>query len=65
MKRLVQIRDEGTEELWNFPEEMEDQPIRNLWRAYVESDFDSFQSFIEELCPEVEAERVFVDEIYV
>lgn len=65
MTKLVQIYAGGIEELWNFPDAMEESTIIALWKQYEDSESDSFENFMEEFHEEIECERVFTEEIYI
>lgn len=65
MSRLVQLLG-ATEELWYFPDDVTDEGIQKLWKDYMDTDFDSFEEYIESLGElAAVAERTYVDEIYV
>lgn len=66
--RLVQIYDEDREELWNFPDSTSDKQIQNWYIDYIrliDEYMDSFEQYMEEKHPEIDCERVFVDEIFI
>jgi len=65
MERIVQILGDGVEELWKFPEDVTDDEIKMLWKEYELSDSDNFEEYLVETAPQVQGERIFVDEIYV
>ena len=65
-KRLVQLLGDGIEELWYFPEDVTDEQIQKIYKDWENNDdYDSFEEYLEEYIPQMDAERVFVDEIYV
>lgn len=63
--RLVQILGECIEELWEFDEDIKDEQITEFYKEYQESEYELFDEFMEEQHPEVQAERKFVDEVYI
>ena len=67
--RLVQILDDfGIEELYEFPDEVTNEEIKNLYTEWQESyidEYESFEEYLEEFAPQIDATRKFVDEIYV
>ena len=67
-KRLVQLLGDGVEELWYFPTDVTDKEIKLLYKEYEdaeEDEYDSFDEYLDEVCPQMQGERIFVDEIYV
>lgn len=65
MSRLVQLLG-STEELWYFPDDVTDEDIQKLWKDYIDTDFDSFEEYIESLGDlAAVANRTYVDEVYV
>lgn len=65
-KRLVQLLGDLTEELWYFPLEIKDEDIQMFYKMYEEQeDIDMFEEYMEENHPDIDCERVFVDEIYI
>ena len=74
-KRLVQLLGDGFEELWYFPEETTDQEIQKLYSDWLkfdmenwdkeENEIQTFEDYVDHIGIQKEAERVFVDEIYV
>lgn len=67
--RLIQLMGENVEELWNFPDETTDEQIKSWYKEYeddtCEHNEENFESFMENRYPELDCERLFVDEIYV
>lgn len=53
------------EELWYFPSDVTEEEIRNAYKDYQYSEYDSFEDYINEFNPKLEEERVFVNEIYI
>lgn len=74
-KRLVQLIGDGCEELWYFPEETTNEEIERLYSDWLEFDMknwdkegneiQTFEDYVDHVGTWKEAERVFVDEIYV
>ena len=64
--RLVQLLGDGIEELYSFPDDVTDEEIKTLYNEYLEMDeYETFEEYLEEYAPQVQGERLFVDEIYV
>lgn len=63
--KLVQIMGDGIEELWEFPEDLSNEEIKEAYCSYLESHFDSFEEYIEEYNPQLGGIRLFVEEIYI
>jgi hypothetical protein len=64
--RLIQILGEGIEELYNVPDDVTDENIKELYSHYKQqNDYETFEEYLDEYCPQMQMERVFVDEIYV
>jgi len=55
---------DGIEELYNFDDEITDEQIQEWYKQYQDSDSESFEEFLNDVCL-IDADRVFVDEIYV
>ena len=64
-KRLVQILGDGWEELWFFPSDLSDEEIQESFNMYKDSEYESFEEYVDEENPQLGGERVFVDEIIV
>lgn len=65
-KRLVQLLGNEVEMLWYFPIEVEDEDIQMFYHNYEkQEDIDLFEEYMEENHPDINCERVFVDEVYV
>ncbi len=69
MSRLIQLMGDNIEELWNFPDEVTDEQIETWCKEYLNQDsedeyYDSLDEFMDKKYPEVDCNRVFVDEIY-
>ena len=62
--RLIQLMGDGIEELYNFDDEITDEQIQEWYKQYQDSDSESFEEFLNDVCL-IDADRVFVDEIYV
>lgn len=74
MKRMVQLLGDGFEELWYFPQETTDEQIQKLYSDWLkfdlenneeENEIQTFEDYIDHIGTWEEAERVFIDEIYV
>jgi len=64
--RLVQLLGDGIEELYNFPDDVTDEEIKTLYSEYLRMDeYETFEEYLDEYAPQVQGERLFVDEIYV
>ena len=63
--RTVQLMGDGVEELWVFSDFVEDEQIQDWYKDYVNSNYESFEEYMEEVNPLQVCERLFVDEIYV
>ena len=74
--RIVQLMgNDGFEELYNFPHDVKDEEIQMLykeWEGFTSeeslkdnSDYTTFEEYLEEYAPQMNTERLFVDEIYV
>lgn len=73
--RLVQLLGDGIEELYNFPDDVTDEQIQKLYRDWIwfaaeESikngdEYYTFEEYLDKYAPQVQGERLFVDEIYV
>ena len=74
--RLIQLIDKEEENigLYNFPDDVKDEEIKLLYKEYSNkvklkeygNDFDEdFEGYLEDNCPQMQGERVFVNEIYV
>lgn len=65
MRILYQLIGNDIKELWYFPIEVSESDIREAYRNYKQSDYDSFEDYIDEYNPQLDGERVFVEEVYV
>ncbi len=66
MKTLYQIMGDGIEELWYFPNDVTTEEIKEVYSHYnKQGDYDTFEEYLEQYNPQMDAERVFVNEIYV
>jgi len=64
--RIIQILGDGIEELWQFPDDVTDKEIKNLYEKYQNNeDYETFEDYIDEYVPQMDGQRIFVDEIYV
>lgn len=63
-KTLYQLIGDGIEELWYFPKDLSEREIRDAFKDYQYSDYESFEEYVEEFNPQLDGERVFVTEIY-
>lgn len=65
--RLIQLLGEGIEELWEFPDDITDEEIKEVYKTYQNHpDYEeSFEEYLEEYNPQMQGERKFVDEIYI
>ncbi len=63
--RLVQLLGEGVEELWEFPDDFTDNQIKESYTDYKNSEYDSFEEYIDNYNPQLGGIRKFVDEVYV
>lgn len=65
--RLIQLMGDNVEELWEFPSTVEDSEIEFWYEDFNkrETEFDSFEIYMEEVNPSIECMRRFVDNIYV
>jgi hypothetical protein len=64
-KRLVQILGDMWEELWYFPQDVTDEQIKESFQRYRDSDYETFEEYLDEENPQMDGERVFVDEIII
>jgi len=64
-KRLVQILGDMWEELWYFPQDVTDEQIKESFQRYRDSDYETFEEYLDEENPQMDGERVFVDEILI
>jgi hypothetical protein len=60
-KRLVQILGDMWEELWLFPIDMSDEEIKQAFDRYRDSDYETFEEYIDNENPQLDGERLFVD----
>ena len=58
--RLIQILGDMWEELWYFPVEVSDEQIQKLFNKYRDSDYETFEEYMENES-DIKAKRVFVD----
>jgi hypothetical protein len=64
--RIIQILGDGIEELWQFPDDVTNKEIKNLYERYQKNeDYETFEDYINEYIPQMDGQRIFVDEIYV
>lgn len=64
--RIVQILGDGIEELWSFPDGVTDEEIKETYKRFQnQEDYEIFEEYVDEYNPQMNAYRVFVDEIYV
>jgi len=74
-RRLIQLLGDGVEELYYFPEDVTDEEIQKLYKEWDwftaeesskdNNEYTTFEEYLEEYAPQMDAERVFVDEVYV
>ena len=62
---LYQLFGEGIEELYWFPIQISEDNIKEAYRQFEQSESDDFEEFWYENFPDLEMERVFVEEVYV
>lgn len=60
-KRLVQILGDMFEELWLFPIDLSDEEIKAAFDRYRDSDYETFEEYIDEENPQLDGERIFID----
>ena len=60
-KRLIQILGDMWEELWLFPHHVTDEQIKEAFDEYRDSEYETFEEYLEESESELEGERIFVD----
>lgn len=60
-KRLIQILGDMWEELWLFPKDITDEQIKEEFNKYRDSDYETFEEYIEESGNILQGERIFVD----
>lgn len=66
MRTLYQLMGDGIEELWYFPSELEVEDIQNHYSRWEEQELiTSFEEYMEFNYPEIDCERVFVEEVYI
>ena len=64
--RIIQILGDDIEELWQFPDDVTNEEIKNLYERYQNNeDYETFEDYINEHVPQMDGQRIFVDEIYV
>jgi hypothetical protein len=64
--RIIQILGDDIEELWQFPDDVTNKEIKNLYEKYQNNeDYETFEDYINEYVPQMDGQRIFVDEIYV
>jgi len=73
--RLIQLIGDGLEELWNFPDDVTDEEIIKLYREWNSftaeeglkdnNEYTTFEEYLDEYAPQMQAERIYVDEIYI
>jgi|Laugresu1bdmlbsd_1035121.scaffolds.fasta_scaffold437331_2 hypothetical protein len=64
--RIIQILGDDIEELWQFPDDVTNEEIKNLYERYQNNeDYETFEDYINEYVPQMDGQRIFVDEIYV
>ncbi len=64
--RIIQILGDGIEELWQFPDDVTNEEIKNLYERYQNNeDYETFEDYISEYVPQMDGQRIFVDEIYI
>jgi len=64
--RIIQILGDDIEELWQFPDDVTNEEIKNLYERYQNNeDYETFEDYINEYVPQMGGQRIFVDEIYV
>lgn len=63
--KLIQFinRDGENEELWWIDDECDIDSLEDFYKEYEDTDYDSFEEFMEALYIDYPAERVFVEEI--
>lgn len=64
-KRLVQLLGDMWEELWLFPKDLSDAEIKEAFSKYKDSEYETFEDYIDKENPQLGGERVFVDEIII
>lgn len=69
MSRLIQLTENIDGEsigLYTFPDNTDDKEIKELYKDYVDSQYDSFEEYLENHSTyALNTERIFLDEIYV
>lgn len=64
-KRIVLISGDMWEEFWLFPKNLSDAEIKKAFERYIDSDYETFEEFINVENPQLDGKRVFVDEIII
>lgn len=63
--RLIQLIGDNIEELYNFDDGVTDSMIKEWYKRYQDQEYiDSFEEYLNNI-EFIDADRVFVDEIYV
>lgn len=63
--RLVQLLGDGIEELYQVNSLIDDEAIKSYWSQFKDSEYESFEEFMNEEFPSVDIERMFMDIIVV
>lgn len=64
--RIIQIFADDHEAIYTFNEHITDKEIKTFWSEFEDSDFESFEEFVQENYPIAECERFWLDsEIYI
>jgi len=63
-KVLWQLYAQDIEELWKFPLSIKEEQIRKYFDKFMDSNEESLEDFMAIIYPEIDCERVFVNEIW-
>ncbi len=63
--RLIQIIDNGIEELYKVNNDITNKMIKKYWKEYIKSDEDSFEDWLAQHSLSIGIERQFVEEIII
>lgn len=73
--RYIQLLGDDIEELYTFPNDVTDEEIQKLYKEWEwftanesfkdNNEYTTFEEYLEEYVPQMNAERIFVDQIIV
>ena len=67
--RIIQILGDGIEELWQFPDNVKDEEIKNIHEKYENEedyeDYEDFEHYLNESFSQMNGQKLIVHDIFI